>query len=43
MDEAPHDPDRLMSWPDLLERKRPEPDATIRYGDQINIHQKQAK
>jgi len=36
MDEAPRDPDRLMTWPDLLERSRPEPDATIRYGDQVN-------
>jgi acetyl esterase/lipase len=36
MDEAPHDPDRLMTWPDLLERKRPEPDAAVRYGEQVN-------
>ena len=26
-------PDGLMIWPDLLERPRPEPGATIRYGD----------
>lgn len=25
-------PDGLMVWPDLLERARPEPDTTIRYG-----------
>ena len=24
---------RLMTWPDLLERPRPAPSATIRYGD----------
>lgn len=27
-------PDALMVWPDLLERERPEPAATIPYGDQ---------
>lgn len=27
-------PDGLMVWPDLLERPRPEPSATIAYGDQ---------
>ena len=26
-------PDGLMAWPDLLERPRPQPTATIRYGD----------
>ncbi len=26
-------PARLMSWPDLLERPRPRPTATVRYGD----------
>ena len=26
-------PGRLMAWPDLLERPRPEPTTTIRYGD----------
>src|SRR3954469_15174706 len=36
MDEAPRDREKLMTWPDLLERKRPEPDTSIRYGDQIN-------
>jgi acetyl esterase/lipase len=30
---SPPDPAELMTWPDLLERPRPEPDATIRYGD----------
>jgi len=29
---APPPPDHLMKWPDLLERPRPEPDATVRYG-----------
>jgi acetyl esterase/lipase len=29
----PRGPDGLMAWPDLLERPRPEPSATIRYGD----------
>ncbi|MEA3004299.1 MAG: hypothetical protein QOH81_3087 [Sphingomonadales bacterium] len=28
--------DRLLAWPDLLERPRPEPDATIRYGSEVN-------
>jgi acetyl esterase/lipase len=28
--------DRLLTWPDLLERPRPEPDATIRYGSEVN-------
>jgi acetyl esterase/lipase len=28
----PHRPDGLMVWPDLLERPRPTPSATIRYG-----------
>lgn len=28
----PETPGRLMTWPDLLGRPRPEPDATIRYG-----------
>src|SRR3712207_1248876 len=27
-------PTALMKWPDLLERPRPEPSATIEYGDQ---------
>ncbi|MEA3060993.1 MAG: hypothetical protein QOJ94_774 [Sphingomonadales bacterium] len=26
-------PQALLTWPDLLKRPRPEPDATIRYGD----------
>ena len=26
-------PDGLMVWPDLLERERPQPDETVRYGD----------
>jgi acetyl esterase/lipase len=26
----------LLTWPDLLNRPRPEPDATIRYGDKAN-------
>jgi len=29
----PHRPDGLMIWPDLLERTRPQPDSTIRYGE----------
>jgi acetyl esterase/lipase len=36
MDEAPRDPDRLLTWPDLIERPRPEPDASIRYGGEVN-------
>jgi acetyl esterase/lipase len=28
----PDTPGRLMTWPDLLGRPRPQPDATIRYG-----------
>ncbi|MEA3032408.1 MAG: hypothetical protein QOH86_424, partial [Sphingomonadales bacterium] len=27
------DTQALLTWPDLLKRPRPEPDATIRYGD----------
>lgn len=31
-------PDRLMTWPDLLERPRPEPTSSIRYGgDRMQI------
>jgi acetyl esterase/lipase len=30
----PADPDALLAWPDLLERPRPEPTASVRYGDQ---------
>jgi acetyl esterase/lipase len=30
---SPPDPAGLMTWPDLLERPRPEPDSTIRYGE----------
>jgi acetyl esterase/lipase len=31
-------PDGLMRWPDLLERERPEPSTTIRYGeDQMQV------
>lgn len=29
-------PEALMTWPDLLERKRPEPDASFTYGDRAN-------
>ena len=29
---VPPPPDHLMKWPDLIERPRPEPDATVRYG-----------
>ncbi|MBV9932589.1 MAG: alpha/beta hydrolase [Alphaproteobacteria bacterium] len=29
---APPPADHLMKWPDLLQRPRPEPDATVRYG-----------
>ena len=36
MSEAPGDPHHFLTWPDLLERPRPEPDASIRYGDKIN-------
>ncbi|MDB5691523.1 MAG: alpha/beta hydrolase [Alphaproteobacteria bacterium] len=28
--------DGLLKWPDLLERERPEPDASIRYGREVN-------
>lgn len=31
-EQAGNGPDGLMAWPDLLERERPEPDATISYG-----------
>jgi acetyl esterase/lipase len=34
--EAPDRPDGLMIWPDLLERPRPDADATIRYGRKVN-------
>ncbi|MFN3944754.1 MAG: alpha/beta hydrolase family protein [Allosphingosinicella sp.] len=35
---APSGPDGLMVWPDLLERPRPQPDETIRYGaDQMQL------
>jgi acetyl esterase/lipase len=30
---TPSGPDGLMAWPDLLERERPQPDATLSYGD----------
>ncbi len=30
----PADPDALLVWPDLLERPRPEPTASVRYGEQ---------
>jgi acetyl esterase/lipase len=30
---APAPTPELMKWPDLLERQRPEPDSTVRYGD----------
>ena len=31
-------PDGLMAWPDLTERPRPEPSATVRYGpDQMQV------
>jgi acetyl esterase/lipase len=33
---APAGPDGLMTWPDLLERPRPDADATIRYGGKVN-------
>jgi acetyl esterase/lipase len=36
MDETARKPDRLLTWPDLLERPRPEPNATIRYGRKVN-------
>lgn len=37
MNEAPPSAsDRLLAWPDLLERPRPEPDTSIRYGDKVN-------
>lgn len=32
---APARPDGLMIWPDLLDRKRPEPDRAFRYGDKV--------
>jgi acetyl esterase/lipase len=32
---APHRPDGLMVWPDLLERPRPQPGATFHYGDAV--------
>ena len=31
---AASDPPELMVWPDLLERPRPQPTASVRYGDQ---------
>lgn len=34
MSDAPR-PDGLMVWPDLLARKRPEPDHAFRYGDKV--------
>jgi acetyl esterase/lipase len=36
MSKAPRDPHPLLAWPDLLERPRPEPNASIRYGDKVN-------
>jgi acetyl esterase/lipase len=29
-------PDGLMTWPDLLQRPRPEADASLRYGSKVN-------
>ena len=29
-------PDGLMTWPDLLERPRPDADLTVRYGRKVN-------
>lgn len=31
----PADAQALLTWPDLLKRPRPEPDATIRYGEKV--------
>lgn len=36
MDGASHNADGLLTWPDLLDRPRPGPDATLRYGRKVN-------